>query len=117
MVLEKSTESIVDGEKDKHNIIENITPEWTLESRMTKAALSYFGHVVRAGGMEDEMMLGRMKGVRKRGRPRQIWLDTLKEYASGATISNMRRDASDRAGWRGVATAVARGRMRLDCTG
>ena len=84
---------------------------------MTKAALSYFGHVVRAGGMEDEMMLGRMKGVRKRGRPRQIWLDTLKDYASGATISNMRRDASDRAAWRGVATAVARGRMRLDCTG
>ena len=34
-------------------IIENIKPEWTLESRVPKAALSYFGHVVRAGGMED----------------------------------------------------------------
>ena len=31
-------------------IIENIKPEWTLESRVPKAALSYFGHVVRAGG-------------------------------------------------------------------
>ena len=29
-------------------------------------------------------------GARKRGRPRQRWLDTLKGYASGATISNMR---------------------------
>ena len=44
-------------------IIENIKPEWTLESRVPKAALSYFGHVVRAGGMEDEVMLGRMNGA------------------------------------------------------
>ena len=83
---------------------------------MTKAAVSYFGHVVRAGGMEDDEMLGRMNGARRRGRPRQRWLNTLKGYASGATISNMRRDARVREGWRGAATAVARGRMRLDCT-
>ena len=39
-MLEKSTESIVDGEKDKHIwIIENIKPEWTLESRVPKATL------------------------------------------------------------------------------
>ena len=75
---------------------------------MTKEALSYFGHVVRAGGMEDDVMLGRMNGSRKRGTPRQRWLDALKEYASGATISNMRRDGRDRAGWRGATTAVAR---------
>ena len=79
-------------------IIENIKPEWTLESRVTKAALSYFGHVVRAGGMEDDVMFGRMNGARKRGRPRHRWMDTLKGYSSGATISNMRRDARDGAG-------------------
>ena len=81
---------------------------------MPKAALSYFGHVVRAGGMEDDVMLGSMNGARRRGRPRQRWLDTLKGYSSGATISTMRRDARDIAGWRGAATVVARGRMRLD---
>ena len=54
-------------------------------------------HVVRAGGMEDDVLLGRMNGGRRRGRPRQRWLDTLKGYSSGATISNMRRDARDRA--------------------
>ena len=82
--------------KTNMSIIENIKPEWTLESRVAKAALSYFGHVVRAGGMEDDVMLGRMNGARKRGRPRQIWVDTLKGYASGATISDMRRDARER---------------------
>ena len=99
--------------KTNISIIENIKPEWTLEST---AALSYFGHVVRAGGMEDDVMLGRMNGASKRGRPRQRWLDTLKDYASVATISNMRRDARDREGWRGAATAVASGRIRLDGT-
>ena len=64
--------------KTNISIIECIKPDWTLASRVTKAALSYFGHVVRAGGMEDDMMLGRMNGARKRGRPRQRWLDTLK---------------------------------------
>ena len=97
-------------------IIENIKPEWTLESRVPKAALSYFGHMVRAGGMEDDVMLGRMNGARRRGRPRQRWLDTLMGYSRGATISNMRRYARDRAGWRGAATDVARSRMRLDGT-
>ena len=102
--------------KTNISIIESIKPEWTLESRVTKAALSYFVHVVRAGGMEDDMMLGRMNGVRKRGRSRQRWMDTLNGYASGATSNNKRRDARDRAGWRGATTAVARGRMRLDGT-
>ena len=48
--------------KTNISIIENIKPEWTLESMVTKEALSYFGHVVRAGGMEDDVMLGRMNG-------------------------------------------------------
>ena len=66
--------------------------------------------------MEDDMMLGRMNGARKRGRPPHRWLDTIKGIVSGTTISNMRQDARDRAGLRGAATAVARGRMRLDGT-
>ena len=52
-------------------IIENIKQEWTLESMVTKAALSYVGHVVRAGWVEHDVMLGRMNGARKGGRPRQ----------------------------------------------
>ena len=70
MVLEKSIESIANGEKDKHNLYgslrtSNRNGHW---SRVPKATLSYFGHVMRAGGMEDDVMLGRMNGVRRRGR-------------------------------------------------
>ena len=113
-MLEKSTQSIVDGEKDKH--IDHREHQTGMDTGVKGGKGCYFGHVVRAGGMEDDVMLGRMNGARKRGRPRQRWVNTLKPYASGATISNMRRDARDRAGWRGATTAVARGRMRLNGT-
>ena len=57
--------------KTNMSIIETIKPEWTLESRVTKAALSYFGHVVRAGGMEDDVMIGRME--RERDEDKDGW--------------------------------------------
>ena len=117
-MLEKSTESIVDGKKDTHmNHREHqIGMDTVVNGAKACINLSYFGHVVRAGGAEDDVMLGRMNGARRRGRPGKNWLDTLNGYWSRATISNMRRDARDRAGWRGAATAVARGRMRLNGT-
>ena len=77
--------------------------------------LSYFGHVVRAGGVENDVMIWRVSGGR-RGRPRQRWLDTLNKLFNGPTNNSMRWDARDRAGWRRAVTAVARGRMRLDGT-
>ena len=52
-----------------------------------------------------------MEREREEDRDRDGW--THKGYASGATISKMRRDARDSEGWRGAATAVAGGRMRL----
>ena len=48
-------------------IIDNIKPEWTLESRIVKASLCYFGHVIRAGGMEYEVMVGRMGVIEAEG--------------------------------------------------
>ena len=48
-------------------VIDNIKSEWTIESRIVKASLCYFGHVIRAGEMEYELMVGRMGGYRSRG--------------------------------------------------
>ena len=48
-------------------VIGNIKPEWTLESRIVKASLCYFGHVIRAGGMEYEVMVGRWGVIKAEG--------------------------------------------------
>ena len=96
-------------------VIYNIKPEWTLESRIVKASLFYFGNVIRAGGMEYEVMVGRMGGYRSRGRPRQRWLDSIKKNFHG-TIYNMIRALRCRRSWRASIIDVARGRIRLDGT-
>ena len=75
MALEKSTESIVDGEKDRHSSMGHREHQTGMDTGVkgAKAALSYVGHVVRAGGMEDDVMLGRMSGTRRKGRLRHSW--------------------------------------------
>ena len=102
--------------KIERNKIDAFRPEWTLESRIVKASLCYFGHVIRAGGMEYEVMLRRMGGYRSRGRPRQRWLDSIKKNFNG-TIFNMIRASRCRRSWRAAVIDVARGRIRLDGTG
>ena len=48
-------------------VLENINPEWTLESRVAQAVLGYFGHVVtEERGMENDVMFGEMSGKRRR---------------------------------------------------
>ena len=48
-------------------VIDNIKPAWTLESRIVKASLCYYGHVIRAGRMEYEVMVGRMGVIEAEG--------------------------------------------------
>ena len=60
--------------KRNTEIIEIIKPKRTLESRIVKSALSFFGHVVRSDMLELKIMLGRMEGLRGRGRPHCTWI-------------------------------------------
>ena len=102
--------------KTNVRVLENIKPEWTLESRVTQAALRYFGHVVREEReMENNVMLGEMSGKRRRGRPKTRWLDNVNNI-KGPSINSMRWDARDRSKWRSATAVVARGRTRLDVT-
>ena len=68
--------------KRNTEIIDMIESKKTLESRIVKAALYFFGHVVRSDMMKLQMMLGRMEGRRGRGRPHCTWLDNIQKYLS-----------------------------------
>ena len=88
-------------------IIDIIQPKRMIESRIVKAALSFFGHVVRSDVMELKMMLGIMAGRRGIGRPCYTWLDNIIKYFY-KDITNLRLDVTDRAGWRIVTMDIAR---------
>ena len=50
------------------SILKEISPEYSLEGRMLKLKLLYFGHLIRkAGSLEKIFMLGKIESRRRRG--------------------------------------------------
>ena len=50
------------------SILEEVSPEYSLEGLMLKLKLQYFGHLMqRADTFEKTLMLGKIEGRRRRG--------------------------------------------------
>ena len=64
--------------RSNQSILEEISPEYSLEGLMLKLKLQYFGHLMqRADSFEKTLMLGKTEGRRRRGRQRMRWLDAI----------------------------------------
>ena len=64
--------------RSNQSILKEISPEYSLERLMLKLKLQYFGHLMqRAGSFEKTLMLGKIKGRRRRGGQRMRWLDGI----------------------------------------
>ena len=58
------------------SVLKEINPEYSLEGLTLK--LQYFDHLMqRADSLEKTLILGRIKGRRRRGRQRMRWLDGI----------------------------------------
>ena len=54
--------------RSNQSVLEEISPEWSLEGLMLKLKLQYFGHLIRrADSLEETLMLGKIEGRRRRG--------------------------------------------------
>ena len=76
MVLEKTLESPLDCKE-----IQLVHPkgnQCSLEGMMLKLKLQYFGHLMRrTDSFENTLILGKIKGGRRRGQQRMRWLDGI----------------------------------------
>ena len=64
--------------RSNQSILKEINPEYSLEGLMLKLKLQYFGHLMRrTDSLEKTLMLGKIKGKRRRGRQRIRWLDNF----------------------------------------
>ena len=64
--------------RSNQSILKEISPGCTLEGLMLKLKLQYFGHLIRrVDSLEKTLMLGKIEGRRRRGRPRMRWLDGI----------------------------------------
>ena len=61
-----------------YSILEEISPEYSLEGLMLKLKPQYFGHLMqRADSLEKTLMLETIEGRRRRGRQGMRWLDGI----------------------------------------
>ena len=65
--------------------------------------------------MENDVMLGEMSGMRRRGITRTRWLDNT-DSIKGPPINSTRWDVRDRDRWKSATAVVARVRARFDGT-
>ena len=63
---------------------------------MLKRKLQYFGYLMRrANSLEKTLMLGKIEGRRRRGRPRMRWLDGITGLTE-MSLSKLREMVKDR---------------------
>ena len=62
--------------RSNQSILKEISPEYSWEGLMLKLKLQYFGHLMqKTDSLEKILMLGKIKGGRRRGQQRMRWLD------------------------------------------
>ncbi|BFZ19497.1 hypothetical protein BsWGS_22536 [Bradybaena similaris] len=90
--------------KRNEDVLRETNSQRELVVRIRRRQSAFFGHVMRRGGLEYVVSMGRFEGKRGRGRPRKTMLNSLASWHGGISVSKMIGCTWDRRLWADMIT-------------